>query len=157
MERIMRFKLSQMLVGISLVTGLMLWESSPDLYAQSTQAENQSEFCGNQLHGEVFARTELFFGLSKPDRSTVTEAELKTFIDQEVTPRFPDGLTLLTGTGQFKDSTGKVVKEESKLLILIYPFSRENEHAIEQIRQAYIQAFQQESVLRVDGRSCVSF
>jgi hypothetical protein len=157
MEQIMSFKLGQMLVGISLVTGLMFWESSPDLYARSTQAESQSERCGDQLHGEVFARTELFFGLSKPDRSVVTEAALKTFIDQEVTPRFPDGLTLLTGTGQFKDSTGKVVKEESKLLILIYPFNRENDGAIEQIRKAYIKTFQQESVLRVDGRSCVSF
>lgn len=154
----MRFKLRPMMVGISLLTGLVLWENSvADLQARQTQVEvNQSE-CGKSLHGEAFARTELFFGLSKPDRSVVTAAQLKTFMDREVTPRFPSGLTLLTGTGQFKDSTGKVIQEESKLLILLYPFDRKSDAAIEQIRQAYIKAFQQESVLRVDGRSCVSF
>jgi hypothetical protein len=153
----MRFKVRPMMVGISLLTGLVLWDSVADLQARQTPVEINQFECGNPLHGETFARTELFFGLSKPDRSIITATELKAFIDREVTPRFPDGLTLLTGTGQFKDSTGKLIKEESKLLILIYPFNRENDGAIEQIRQAYIKAFQQESVLRVDGRSCVSF
>jgi len=46
----------------------------------------------------AFARTELFFGSAKPDGSAVTEEEFSTFLDQVITPRFPDGLTLLTGS-----------------------------------------------------------
>jgi hypothetical protein len=87
----------------------------------------------------------------------VTEEEFQHFVDTEVTPRFPDGLTLLTGTGQFKDSTGTIIQEGSKLLILLYPFNQKSNRAVEQIREAYKDTFQQESVLRVDEQSCVSF
>src|SRR5262245_54518677 len=38
-----------------------------------------------------FARTELYFGTAKPE-GAVTEAEFREFVDQFVTPRFPDGL-----------------------------------------------------------------
>src|SRR5688500_2481254 len=46
-----------------------------------------------------FIRTELFFGTAKPN-GVVTDEEFLLFLDQEVTPRFPDGLTLLKGDGQ---------------------------------------------------------
>ncbi len=87
----------------------------------------------------------------------VTEDEFKGFLDSEVTPLFPDGLTLLTGAGQFKNSSGTIIREGFKLLILLYPFKSESTRAIEQIRDAYKSTFQQESVLRVDEPSCVSF
>lgn len=102
-------------------------------------------------------RTELFFGLSRSNGPDVTEEEFQHFVDTEVTPRFPDGLTLLTGRGQFKGSTGTIIQEGSKVLILLYPFNQKSNRAVEQIREAYKDTFQQESVLRVDGQSCVSF
>jgi Protein of unknown function (DUF3574) len=74
-----------------------------------------------------------------------------------VTPRFPDGLTLLSGAGQFRGSSGAVVKEPSKLLILFYPWNNARNRSIERIRTLYKQTFQQEAVLRVDDESCVSF
>ena len=46
---------------------------------------------------------------------------------------------------------------ESKVLILFYPFERESSQAIESIRERYKARFQQESVMRVDNTSCVSF
>ena len=65
------------------------------------------------------------------------EAQFMRFLDEEITPRFPDGLTLMTGLGQFRGASGK----------------------IEQIRVLYERQFQQESVLRADERlpECVSF
>jgi Protein of unknown function (DUF3574) len=87
----------------------------------------------------------------------VTEEEFHRFIDTKVTPRFPEGLTLINAKGQFKDSTGTIVQEGSKLLILLYPFSKESNQAVEQIRADYKKDFQQESVLHVDEQSCVSF
>jgi Protein of unknown function (DUF3574) len=114
-------------------------------------------YAGKPEKGELFSRTELFFGLSRSNGPDVTEEEFQHFVDTEVTPRFPDGLTLLTGTGQFKDSTGTIIQEGSKLLILLYPFNQKSNRAVEQIREAYKDTFQQESVLRVDEQSCVSF
>jgi hypothetical protein len=131
------------------------------------QQNLSQQSCSNSSSSGLFVRTELFFGLSKPDRSKVTEQEFQRFIDREVTPRFPDGLTLLSGSGQFKNSGNQIVKEPANLLILIYPQNRlysskvspeiNRSQKVEQIRNAYKQAFQQESVLRSDEPSCISF
>jgi hypothetical protein len=108
-----------------------------------------------------FLRTELYFGSNKPDGSAVSPEEFQHFLDQEITPRFPDGLTLLTGLGQFRGSSGRIERERSMLLILLYPLqtARGSGQKIEQIREAYKRAFQQESVLRADEPrpECLSF
>jgi len=110
------------------------------------------------IFGEIWARTELFFGTSKPDGTAVSDDKFKRFLDVQVTPRFPDGLTLLTGSGQFKNSSGIIIQEKSKLLILLYPLTdTDASNRIEAIRAQYKQDFQQESVLRVDSRAGVSF
>jgi hypothetical protein len=98
-----------------------------------------------------FVRTELFFGTAKPD-GVVTQEEFLAFLDQEVTPRFPDGLTLLQGDGQFRGEDGTIIKEHSFVLILLYPVEtvKESSGRIETIRVLYEEQFQQESVLRVD-------
>ena len=87
----------------------------------------------------------------------VSTEDFQYFVDHEVTPRFPAGLTMLGGNGQFRNENGTTIKEGSKLLILLYAYDRDNSRKIESIRTAYSKAFQQESVLRVDGSSCVSY
>ncbi len=155
----MKFQLRRALIGASLLTGLFLtFALAFDIYARrSYEALTDLQVCNNQLNGKSFARTELFFGLSKPDGSVITEPEFQQFIDRKITPLFPEGLTLLTGTGQFQTSTGTVTKERSKLLILLYPSGNDRNGAVEQIRKAYKNAFKQESVLRVDEPLCASF
>jgi hypothetical protein len=153
-------KVRYVVVGISLVAGLVLNSAwALEISAQTDRQEAISErgFCKKRLNGELFSRTELFFGLSRSSGPDVTEEEFQYFVDTEVTPRFPDGLTLLTGTGQFEDSTGTIIQEGSKLLILLYPFNQRSNRAVEKIREAYKDTFQQESVLRIDEQSCVSF
>lgn len=122
------------------------------------QEEAPVDANGQEPVGEVFNRTELYFGSEKPDGSEVTETEFERFVDEEVTPSFPDGLTLLAGEGQFRDSSGDIVEEPSHVLILLYPpDDREANGEIEEIREAYKSEFKQESVLRVDARERVSF
>jgi len=105
-----------------------------------------------QITAELFIRTELFFGTKKPDGTEVTEEEWDAFLDTVITPEFPDGLTVLTGLGQFRGSDGIIVQERSMVLILLYPrrTRRESGEKIERIRTAYEQEFQQQSVLRAD-------
>lgn len=97
-------------------------------------------------------RTELFFGTDRADGPDVTEEEWQRFLNEEITPRFPDGLTVLTGYGQFQNSKGQIIRETSKLVILLYPESERKDKGsqIEHIRERYRELFQQESVLRVD-------
>jgi hypothetical protein len=125
--------------------------------AQPRNAEIR-EGCTNRGNGRPFARTELFFGRAKPDGSMVTDEEFRSFLDKVITPRFASGLTALPGTGQFRGSNGMVMREGSVFVILLYPADDVNSSKrIEEIRETYKKAFAQESVLRVDGESCVSF
>ena len=98
-----------------------------------------------------FVRSELFFGTAKVD-GVVSDQEFLEFLDRIITPRFPDGLTLLEADGQFRGEDGFIIKEKSFVLILLYPledFARSSRR-IEAIRERYKDEFQQESVLRVD-------
>jgi hypothetical protein len=99
-----------------------------------------------------FVRTELFFGSERPGLPEVSDAEFKQFLDEEITPRFPDGLTVLKGFGQFREEDGAIVQETSFVLVLLYPREtlRDSSAKVEQIRVLYLERFGQESVLRVD-------
>lgn len=110
--------------------------------------------------GEAFpmARLELYFGTQKPGGAPVTDAEWGAFLNEEVTPRFPDGLTVLRGDGQWRNAQGVITKETSAVLVILYEPSAEKEAGIEDIRAAYKDRFEQQSVMRVDaGTQCVSF
>jgi hypothetical protein len=134
---------------------------TPDVYGQQRstvspfgQRPDASTRRGDGFDGDKFARTELYFGTAKPDGS-VTEEEFAVFLDEVITPLFPEGLTLVSALGQFLGSAGVIIQENSKLLILLYPaeLRKANSVKIETIRETYKETFQQESVLRSD-RCC---
>jgi hypothetical protein len=111
----------------------------------------------NQLYAEKFFRTELYFGFGKKDGTEVTADEWSKFLADVVTPRFPDGLTVVEAIGQFRGSSGAIVREHSRMLILLYK-KRNRETAgkkIDEIRAAYCKQFAQESVLRIDFQKSV--
>ncbi|MEZ4561846.1 MAG: DUF3574 domain-containing protein [Thermomicrobiales bacterium] len=114
-----------------------------------------------EIGAEPWMRTELFFGLSRPDGSTISQDEWERFLDAEITPRFPDGLTVLSASGQWQGEDSQIVEEPSKVLILLYPRAAipESHQEIEEIRAAYETRFNQESVLRADDDRpvCTSF
>lgn len=122
------------------------------LAAPAAVALNQS---GDE---DAWNRTELFFGTDKPGPD-VTEYQFTRFVNDVVTPRFPDGLTVLAGNGQWKGDNGKIVKERSKIIVLLYPKDGEQDSnkKIEEIRDKYEKQFLQESVLRTDSTEHVSF
>ena len=97
-------------------------------------------------------RTDLFFGCAKPDGTAISAAEWEAFLDAEITPRFPEGLTVLEAAGQWQEADGDIIEERSKVVLLLYPqAAQEESHAeIEAIRAAYEQRFGQDAVLRAD-------
>ncbi|MDX2180518.1 MAG: DUF3574 domain-containing protein [Bryobacteraceae bacterium] len=128
------------------------------LLTLSAPAAFNSEMIRRPRTQEVWSKTELYFGTQKPDGTAVSDQEFLQFVDQVVTPRFPAGLTLLTGFGQFLNSQSVLIKERSHLLILFNPpLSAETNKKIDEIREEYKKRFQQESVLRADSLSSISF
>lgn len=103
-----------------------------------------------------FARTELYFGTATSE-GPVTEAQFQDFVDREVSPRFPDGLTITKAEGRFRTEEGDIVKEHSFVLVLLYPYETfaEGNRRIERIRSLYKKQFDQQSVLRVDDQFVV--
>jgi Protein of unknown function (DUF3574) len=104
-------------------------------------------------HGE----TQTLFGTSRSEGLSITDEDWASFLETEVTPRFPAGLTILQGTGQWSGSDGLLAKERTNIVVIWHEPSRRTDADIEAIRSAYKTRFEQDSVMRVDGASCVSF
>jgi hypothetical protein len=102
------------------------------------------------------ARLELVLGARAPSGVVGPRAWAK-FLAREITPRFPDGLSVFEGYGQWRSGSGGVGREPSRLVLIWYAPDALSESKIEAIRAAYKRRFRQDSVLRADSASCVSF
>lgn len=108
--------------------------------------------------GVQMARVELIFGLDIKGGGRISETEWRAFLEQEVTPRFPDGLTAFDAYGQWRvPADGRIARLDSKVLLIWYAPSAEAEAGIQAIREAYKARYRQISVMRIDGADCVSF
>jgi hypothetical protein len=109
---------------------------------------------------EKYYRTELYMGMSIPGGSMINDADWERFLSDVVTPLFPDGFSVLTGRGQYREASGTIAKEPSHVLVFLYARAKRKDAGakIESIRTEYKRRFAQESVLRVDAKSVsVSF
>ncbi|HEX5724974.1 MAG TPA: DUF3574 domain-containing protein [Longimicrobiaceae bacterium] len=106
--------------------------------------------------GSSYVRDELYFGLNQRDGGTVSEAEWQAFVDGEITPRFPDGLTVLDAYGQFR-ADGVIIRERSKVLVLLHRGTAAETRGIQEIIDRYKERFDQSSVLRVTSRARARF
>ena len=138
--------------------GLLLAVAAPTAYATHDDADTPPP--AEPRRGQPYVETQLFFGTARPDGGpAVTDRQFMAFVDKEVTPEFPDGLTIQSGRGQWRDASGTIEKERSYELILLYPRTEadSSDRRIEEIRRAYEKAFGQEAVARVDDEARVDF
>ena len=104
-----------------------------------------------------FVEYQLFMGRYGPDGEVVDDEAWDTFLTDTVTPRFPDGLTVLDGRGQWRGSDGLIKKERSKLLVILAQPGDDKMRLIDEVSDEYKRRFSQESVLQVVDDACVSF
>ncbi|WP_030683175.1 DUF3574 domain-containing protein [Streptomyces sp. NRRL B-1347] len=133
---------------------------APTAYAALDSDTSRAPAASTAARGKPFVETRLFFGTERPDGGpAVTDKQFMKFIDTEVTPGFPDGLTIQQGRGQWKDSNGRIERERSYELILLYPTAdaKKSDKLIEEIRSDYEKKFAQDSVGRLDDRARVDF
>ena len=70
----------------------------PDVSPRHAVVANQNK--RPPFVGDRFARTELYFGTARSDNQPpVSEAEFQSFLDNNITPAFPDGLTVAERLG----------------------------------------------------------
>ncbi|MDJ0725856.1 MAG: DUF3574 domain-containing protein [Prochloraceae cyanobacterium] len=92
---------------------------------------------------------DLFFGRNIPGGGEVSDAEFGIFVDRVISPRFPDRLTVFDADGQFRNSSGTIIEERSKVVTLLFEDTPKNEAALDKIMEFYLKQFNQESVLLV--------
>ncbi len=111
--------------------------------------------CPSGLHPTHIAQ--LFFGRNVGSVEGVSDAEWAQFVDEEVTPRFPDGFSISDAQGQWREAGGTVVRERSKVLTLVLTSKSDEAEALDAIRAAYKTRFHQDAVLRIETGTCAGF
>lgn len=99
-------------------------------------------------------QTNLYFGLALSSGGEASEAAWSAFLAEEVTPRFPDGFTVIDAYGQWRDPSladAPIIREKTKLLLIVRPGTAEADEAIEEIKTLYKRRFEQKSVFHTDA------
>jgi hypothetical protein len=109
--------------------------------------------------GGAWMETDLYCGMSRNDGSIITDPQFNRFINDVVTPRFPDGLTILPANGQYRNSDGQITHEPTRVIVILYRAAAADPSraALQRIAQQYCTQFGQESVLEVDRPARVNF
>jgi hypothetical protein len=126
------------------------------LAAISVFANTQAVACTAPLR--PMQQIELMFGRNVAGHHQVGEAAWARFLAREITPRFPDGLTVLDASGQWRDpGGGRMVREPSKMVIIVTADDAPARDRIAAIVAAYKQRFRQRSVGVMSRSVCASF
>ena len=130
---------------------------------QQNDQASDAELHGDPAHpadASNWVDTRLYFGLGPADASDkgVPDAAWRDFLDKEVTPRFPSGLSVIDVYGQWQGKEQKTPERvRTKLLVIDYPDTRDNRDRIESIRLAWKKKTGDQSVLKVTQPADISF
>lgn len=162
--RYMRFRISLGCLWAVLSVALVGCGTLP----QPSASEEASAYVADASGAVDFARTELYFAIgwaegspqreSGIDGEAFGEAGWVRFVDEVVTPLFPDGLTIFEATGQWlSDRFESPPKLDTRVIVILHPDTEESDKRIEEIRRAFLELTGQQSVLRVSQAAAVSF
>jgi hypothetical protein len=143
-------------------------------HAHAAQSSTLKGDAAHPAHTQGWVDTHLYFGLGRAPEVTpaettpqvgtphtearVTESGWREFLDKEVTPRFPDGLSVFDCYGQWQGkSMSHPERLRSKVLVIDYPDTPANRAKIDAIRTAWKKRTGDQSVLSVTQPAEVSF
>lgn len=113
--------------------------------------------CNTSYRAVKMTKTELYFGLSKPDGSMISPQAWQAFADTVIATTFIEGSTIIDGQGQWLGKNGQLVSEPSKILILLSKLTPKRSKQIELVREKYKKYYEQEAVMRIDESMKVAF
>ena len=85
--------------------------------------------------------TEIYFGRHFSARGEITDQQFAQFLSDHVTPAFPAGMTVYDAYGQAQHSSGEIVKQKTKVVVLVHKNSKADDDAINKIITAYRSQF----------------
>ncbi len=126
----------------------------------ATAAAASAQTAGPSCHGDQQSRkvAELLFGRDIGGRLGVSNSDWMHFAARELTPRFPDGLTVSDAFGQWRDRrSGRIVREPSKRVEIVLPGNADDDDRLDAVVAAYKRVFRQQSVGVIVRDACVAF
>lgn len=108
---------------------------------------------GGTVRAET-VETTLYFGLDLPGDEVVSEEDWKGFLAEVVTPRFPDGFTVIDAYGQWRDPSvvdAPVARETTKVIVIVRPATPETSASVSEIKSLYKARFDQKSIFHTDA------
>jgi hypothetical protein len=136
--------------GVVVGAGLLV---GTGVMARGAPQPSAAQECGSAAAAQL--RTTLYFGMARP-KGSVSELEWQMFLRDDVTTRFPQGLTVWEAEGQWRAPDGVVGHERSKVLLLVHPDTQAARESVQALIARYRKAFDQESVLWETARVCAA-
>jgi len=146
-----------------MLSGLLLSACAATVPSHSTS----STLAGDASHPDAaknWLRTELYFGVGvisdagEEANVAANEKRWRDFLDREVTPRFPDGLSVFDVYGQWRtQGQSHVERLHSKVIMLLHADAPKQRADLDAIRAAWKKETGDLSVLRVSQPADVSF
>jgi hypothetical protein len=129
------------------------------LSACATQPPRLATFAARPCPNGGYRQTaELVFGrVSGDGKGGVSEVEFARFLDGEITPRFPQGMTVIDAEGRWTPPAGSMIRTPAKMVMIILPGSPDDAKKLDAVRLAYKTRFHQPSALLMTTGDCVSF
>lgn len=121
------------------------------LWAFTAFAQNSAD------DSNTWTRTELYYGAGRFPVDPAREARWESYVNEVVTPRFPEGLTILEGTGQWRVKEGQTPRRSrTRILILIHENTPQKSQQVDEIRTLWKELTGHQAVLRVSQPAEVS-
>jgi hypothetical protein len=148
--------------SVLLIAAFVTFASTGPVSSADTPSTATAALKGDAARPEAahWLRSELYFGSSPVgvQDGGVAEMRWRAFLDKEVTPRFPDGLTVFDAFGQWRDRGSKSIDRLwTKVLVILYEDTPANRAAIDAIRLAWKTSTHDQSVLLATTPVDVSF
>ncbi len=118
-------------LAVTAAWALMLWGCGPNAPVQHCESGNV---------------TRLYLGQASPT-GVVTPAQWQQFVSDTVTPRFPDGFTVLDAQGQWRGRDGTITQEATRVLEIVHTDDAQSRASVQALAHAYKRRFSQNSVL----------
>jgi SAM-dependent methyltransferase len=122
-----------------LITGASRAASLP------THARKAHRDCAERVH------VRFVFGLRRPG-GPVSETEWMAFLSEVLTPRFPNGLTIIEASVQWRGTGDRSEREPSRIVEIVQDELPDVNHRIGEVVTTYKNRYQQESVMVTRAR-----
>ncbi len=148
-------RFSLVLATLLATSGCASLPSAPPAGASATTTATMEGDSARPAAAAGWVRSELYFGVGRDDGAAdrvqaegISEAQWRAFLDAEVTPRFPDGLTVFDAYGQWLfRGDAEPNRLRTKVLVVLHEDTPQRRADIEAIRLAWKEKTKHQSVL----------